>query len=170
MATWSSPMSFISFLLPPKGEVRFLYAFCIPLSCTMLRSVYCCCSAFRKVFMGQGRMKRYSTSAMYSRAMSVSVVCVFSLVPILSRMTSLFYISCSGRVRVSAFRPALLGCPCCRLYVSYVSVSSMSSSSSIDHSTRLFSSMAFCCFLKATQSSLVLMPLLMLFLMMNLTM
>ena len=97
MATWSSPMSFISFLLPPKGVVRFLYAFCIPLSCTMLRSVYCCCSAFRKVFMGQGRMKRYSTSAMYRRAMSVSVVCVFSLVPILSRMTSLFSISSSGR-------------------------------------------------------------------------
>ena len=116
MATWSSPMSFISFLLFPKGEVRFLYAFCIPLSCTMLRSVYCCCSALRKVFMGQGRMKRYSTSAMYRRAMSVSVVCVFSLVPILSRMTSLFSISNSGRcvcrlfVRRSWAVPAA-GCP-----------------------------------------------------------
>ena len=27
MASWSSPMSFTSFLLFPNGEVRFLYAF-----------------------------------------------------------------------------------------------------------------------------------------------
>ena len=139
----------------------------MPLSWTTSCSLNCSCSAFLKVLMGHFRMKRYSTSAINSRAKSVSVAWVFNRVPILSISMSCLSIRSSGNVRVSALRPAVFGCSSCNISVSS---SSLSSSSSIAHYTRVFSSMAFCCFLNTCQSSLVLMPLAMLFLIMNLTM
>ena len=110
MASWSSPMSFTSFLLFPSGEMRFLYAFWMPLSWTISCSLNCSCSAFLKVLMGHFRMKRYSTSAINSRAISVSVAWVFNRVPILSISMSCLSIRSSGNVRVSALRPAVFGC------------------------------------------------------------
>ena len=84
IASWSSPMSFISFLLFPSGEMRFLYAFWIPLSWMISCSLNCSYSAFLKVLMGHFLMKRYSTNAINNRAISVSVAWVFNRVPILS--------------------------------------------------------------------------------------
>ena len=112
-------------------------------------------------------MKRYSTNAINNRAISVSVAWVFNRVPILSISMACLSIRSSDSVRVSALRPAVFGCSSDKVSVSS---SSVSSSSSIAHSTRVFSSMAFCCFLKTCQSSLLLIPLVMLFLIMNLTM